>query len=64
MLALTSRAWLCYNYQLHLHLTPLSYPALDYATNFSSERCPEGMVATIGNSLKYSPIQIPSLSFS
>jgi len=52
MLALTSRAWLCYNYQLNLQLTPLSYPALDYASNFSSERCPEGMVATIGNSLR------------
>jgi splicing factor 3B subunit 3 len=52
MLALTSRTWLCYNYQLHLHLTPLSYSALDYASNFCSERCPEGMVATIGNALR------------
>jgi len=55
MLALTSRTWLCYNYQLHLHLTPLSYSALDYASNFCSERCPEGMVATIGNALRYAP---------
>jgi len=33
-------------------LTPLSYESLDSATGFSSEQCPEGIVAIAGNTLR------------
>ena len=34
------------------HLTPLSYETLEYASGFSSEQCPEGVVAISGNTLR------------
>jgi splicing factor 3B subunit 3 len=52
VLSLSSRAWLMYNYQGRYHQTPLSYEALEYAANFSSELCPEGIVAVAGNTLR------------
>ncbi|MCP9264399.1 Splicing factor 3B subunit 3 [Dirofilaria immitis] len=45
IMAASSRAWLLYDYQSRFHLTPLSYAALEYAAGFSSEQCPEGIVA-------------------
>ncbi|VDK56295.1 unnamed protein product [Anisakis simplex] len=48
----SSRAWLLYNYQSRFHLTPLSYIALEYAAGFSSEQCPEGIVAIADNTLR------------
>jgi splicing factor 3B subunit 3 len=33
-------------------LAPLSYEALEGAASFSSEQCPEGLVAIAGNSLR------------
>lgn len=52
LLALSSRSWLCYYHQNRFHLTPLSYEALEYAAGFSSEQCPEGIVAISGNTLR------------
>ncbi|UXI19321.1 DNA polymerase beta-like [Sarcoptes scabiei] len=52
LLALSSRTWLCYYYQNRFHLTPLSYEPLEYASGFSSEQCPEGIVAVSQNTLR------------
>jgi splicing factor 3B subunit 3 len=53
LFACSSRAWLFYNYQGRFHLTPLSYSTLEYAASFSSEQCPEGIVAIAENTLRY-----------
>ncbi len=34
------------------HLIPLSYETLEYAAGFSSEQCPEGIVAISTNTLR------------
>lgn len=52
VLAMSSRCWLCYYYQNRFHLTPLSYEALEFASGFSSEQCPEGIVAIASNTLR------------
>ncbi|CAL8090375.1 unnamed protein product [Calicophoron daubneyi] len=52
VLAVSSRSWLSYAYQNRFHLIPLSYEALEYASGFSSEQCPEGIVAICDNSLR------------
>ena len=49
---MSSRSWLSYYYQNRFHLTPLSYEALAYASGFSSEQCPEGVVAISENTLR------------
>ena len=54
VLALSSRAWLGYSdpQTKGFNLTPLSFPALDWASNFSSEQCPEGVVGIEKQSLR------------
>lgn len=52
VLALSTRAWLLYNYQGRYMQAPLSYETLEYASNFASEPCPEGIVAIAGNTLR------------
>lgn len=52
VLALSTRAWLLYNYQGRYFQAPISYETLEYASNFSSEVCPEGIVAIAGNTLR------------
>ena len=52
VLAMSSRSWLSYKYQSRVHLTPLSYETLEYASGFSSEQCPEGIVAISANTLR------------
>lgn len=49
---MSSRSWLSYYYQNRFHLTPLSYESLEYASGFSSEQCPEGVVAISTNTLR------------
>lgn len=49
---MSSRSWLSYSYQNRFHLTPLSYESLEYASGFSSEQCPEGIVAISSNTLR------------
>lgn len=53
VLGLSSRSWLQYAYQGRQQLSSLSYEAIDFASGFSSEQCPEGIVAIAGNSLRY-----------
>ncbi len=52
MVALSSKTWLCYNYMSKYIATPLTTEGFDYACNFSSEQCPEGIVGIRGNSLR------------
>lgn len=52
VLAMSSRSWLSYYYQNRFYLTPLSYESLEYASGFSSEQCPEGIVAISTNTLR------------
>ncbi|GLC59841.1 hypothetical protein PLESTB_001541500 [Pleodorina starrii] len=52
MLALSSRPWLGYNDQGRFNLSPLSYEALDYASGFASDQCPEGFVAVVKSTLR------------
>lgn len=52
VLAMSSRTWITYYYQNRFHLTPLSYDSLEYAAGFSSEQCPEGIVAISTNTLR------------
>ena len=51
-MAMSSRTWITYYYQNRFHLTPLSYESLEYAAGFSSEQCPEGIVAISTNTLR------------
>jgi splicing factor 3B subunit 3 len=52
VLALSSRSWLCYDYQGSFLMTPLSYEMLEYASGFNSEQCADGIVAVAGNTLR------------
>lgn len=52
LLALSTRAWLLYNYQGRYFQAPLSYETLEYASNFISEVCSEGIVAIASNTLR------------
>jgi splicing factor 3B subunit 3 len=55
VLALSSRPWLGYtDTQTNgFMLTPLDYVSLQFAWNFKSEQCPEGMVGIQGQNLRY-----------
>ena len=52
VLALSSRSWLGFTRQAQLKLVPLSYDALEYGWNFSSENCAEGIVGIERNTLR------------
>lgn len=52
VLAMSGRSWLSFYYQNRFYLTPLSYETLEYASGFSSEQCPEGIVAISTNTLR------------
>ena len=52
LLALSSSSWAIYSHQQRAMQSPLSYDSLDYAANFVSETCPEGIVAVVGTSLR------------
>ena len=64
MLAVSSRAWLSYSHQARLHLTPLSYDVLDFASGFSSEQCPEGVVAIAANTLRILSLEKLGVTFN
>eukprot|EP01124_Arcella_intermedia_P030027 TRINITY_DN6478_c0_g1_i1.p1 TRINITY_DN6478_c0_g1~~TRINITY_DN6478_c0_g1_i1.p1 ORF type:complete len:1199 (-),score=275.88 TRINITY_DN6478_c0_g1_i1:1875-5471(-) len=52
ILALSSRSWLCYNFQGRFRMMPLSYVPLEYASSFNAEQCPEGIVSIAADSLR------------
>jgi len=62
VLALSSRTWLCCNYQGRYTMSPLSYVPLEYASSFCSEQCPEGVVSVAGDTLRiFSSEQIDNM---
>eukprot|EP01101_Sappina_pedata_P009043 TRINITY_DN5147_c0_g1_i1.p1 TRINITY_DN5147_c0_g1~~TRINITY_DN5147_c0_g1_i1.p1 ORF type:complete len:1219 (+),score=480.96 TRINITY_DN5147_c0_g1_i1:47-3703(+) len=52
MMALSSRSWLCYNHQSKFNMTPVSYVPLEFSSSFSSEQCPDGIVAISDTTLR------------
>lgn len=52
ILALSSRSWLNYTYQDRLEFAPLIYDSLEYASSFSAEMCPDGLIGVTGNTLR------------
>lgn len=57
VLALSSRPWVCYNHAGRYNMVPLSYQTLEYGANFTSEACPEGIVAIAQNTLRIFSIE-------
>ncbi|KAK9461840.1 CPSF A subunit region-domain-containing protein [Lipomyces oligophaga] len=52
VLALSSRPWLAYTYNVNFMITPLAYDSLEYGSGFSSEQCAEGVVGIEGKNLR------------
>jgi splicing factor 3B subunit 3 len=52
MLALSSKSWLAYTWQARNRLLPMTYDGLEFAADFASEPCPQGIVAIAGNTLR------------
>ncbi|PVU88073.1 hypothetical protein BB559_005739 [Furculomyces boomerangus] len=52
VLSLSTRSWLNYTYQGQSRLVPMSYDMLEFGSSFSSEQCPEGIVAIAENTLR------------
>lgn len=52
VIASSSKPWLCYNFMGKYYCTNLNTEPVDYASNFCSEQCLEGMVAISENSLR------------
>ena len=57
VLALSSRPWLGCVDMGRYSLSPLSFQALDHASAFSSEQCPEGFVAVSGGMLRFLTVE-------
>ena len=64
VLALSSKPWLSYQFQARNNLTPLTYEALEFASNFSSAQCPEGIVAIAGNTLRIIAVEKLGIVFN
>jgi splicing factor 3B subunit 3 len=52
VLAMSSRSWLNYPHQGLLQFAPLLFDSLDYASGFSAELCPDGVIAITDNVLR------------
>jgi hypothetical protein len=52
LLALSTRPFLGYSDQGRFSLTPLSYEALEHASSFASDQCPEGLVSIVKSTLR------------
>lgn len=52
LMALSSRPWLGYSDGGRFLLSPVSYEALDWACSFSSDQCPEGIIAVAKGTLR------------
>jgi splicing factor 3B subunit 3 len=47
-----------------VHITPLSYDPLEQASSFSSEKCPEGIVAIAGSKIRIIAVERVGESFT
>lgn len=52
-----SQTWIGYYFQSKYQMIPLSYVPLEFASTFSSEQCPEGIVAISSNTLRIFTIE-------
>ena len=52
LVALSNKPWLGYSMMSKVNITPLSYEHLEQASSFCSEKCPEGIVAIAGNTIR------------
>ena len=52
VMALSSRPWLCYTHKNRYMITPITYEMLEFASGFTSEQCPAGIVAIAGDTLR------------
>lgn len=52
MMALTSRAWLAYNFRNRYHVDPVIYDTFDFVADFSYADNPYGLAAIAGRSLR------------
>ncbi|OLY84346.1 Splicing factor 3B subunit 3 [Smittium mucronatum] len=52
VLAVSTRSWLSYVHQGQNKLSPMSYDMLEYSASFSSDQCPQGIVAISENTLR------------
>lgn len=52
VLAMSSRSWLNYPQHGMLQFSPLLFDTLDYASGFSAELCPDGVIAITDNVLR------------
>ncbi|KXS19436.1 hypothetical protein M427DRAFT_450591 [Gonapodya prolifera JEL478] len=52
VLGLSSRPWLGYTWNDRARMVPLTYEMLEWGSSFSSEQCPEGIVAISANTLR------------
>lgn len=62
LVALCNKPWLCYSTSVSNHkvnITPLSYDALESASSFQSEKCPEGIVGISGNTIRIISVERP-----
>ncbi len=64
LVALCNKPWLCYQNMNKVNITPLSYEALESASSFCSEKCPEGIVAIAGNTLRIISVERLGESFT
>ncbi len=64
LMALTSRSFLMYTYQRRHYQDPVSYEALESVADFSSEACPDGIVAVAGNTLRVLTIENLGMMFN
>jgi splicing factor 3B subunit 3 len=52
VMALTTRPWVMYSVKGRYFQSPVTYETLEYVSPFSSEQCPEGIVAIAGSTLR------------
>lgn len=64
LVALCNKPWLCYQSMNKVNITPLSYESLESASSFCSEKCPEGIVAISGNSIRIISVERLGESFT
>lgn len=64
LVALSNKPWLCYSHMKKVHITPLSYDPLEQASSFSSEKCPEGIVAIAGSKIRIIAVERVGESFT
>ncbi len=64
LVALSNKPWLCYQNMSKVNITPLSYESLECASSFCSEKCPEGVVAISGNTIRIIQVERLGESFT